>query len=85
MDISKDEQRVLHVLAQGGWITPTKAKNGRIISVVGYTREGWRMPQIELLTFRKLRAKRALKSHNSKPYRITRRGLVLVRGELNNR
>lgn len=85
MDISKEEQRVLHTLAQGGWIKPIKAENGRIINVECFSREGWRMTQCDVLIFRKLKHKRAIKSERSRPYRITRRGLELVRGELNNR
>lgn len=85
MDISRKEQRVLHALAQGGWIKPIKSQNGRIMSVECYTREGWRMPQIELITFKKLQQKKAIKSQNGRPYRITQRGLKLVRAEFINR
>lgn len=85
MDISRYEQRVLHALAQGGWIKPLKSQNGRIISVECYTREGWRMPKIDLIIFKKLQRKKAIKSQNGQPYRITRRGLILVRAEFSNR
>ncbi|PZR51481.1 MAG: hypothetical protein DI537_56355, partial [Stutzerimonas stutzeri] len=40
---------------------------------------------LDLLTFRKLKRKRAIASSGGKPYRITTRGLELVRGELDNR
>ena len=37
------------------------------------------------LIFRKLKRRRAIASHKSGPYRITRRGLELVRSQLDNR
>ncbi len=85
MDISKDEQRVLHVLAQGGRLAVSKTSAGRILNVEGFTREGWRLPAIAPRLFRKLKAKRAIASHSGGPYRITRRGLELVRSQPDNR
>lgn len=85
MDISRDEQRALHALAQGGAITPIKDHKGRIIAVELYNREGWRIPAFTLLLFKKLKAKRAIASQGGRPYRITRRGLDLVRSEVDNR
>jgi uncharacterized protein len=84
MDISRDEQRLLHTLAQGGNIHALKDENGKIIAAECYNRNGWMMP-CDLMLFRKLRNKRAIKSENSQPYRITRRGLELVRAEFDNR
>ena len=85
MDISRDEQRVLHALAQGGFIIPRKTGNGRIDSLELYNRDGWRMPVLTLLLFKKLQRKKAIKSQDGQPYRITRRGLELVRSEVGNR
>lgn len=85
MDISRDEQRVLHALAQGGAIAPIKSPNGRIIAVELYNREGWRVPAFTLLLFKKLKRKKAIASQGGQPYRITRRGLELVRSEVDNR
>ena len=85
MDISKDEQRVLHALAQGGRLSVAKTSAGRILNVTGFTREGWRMPSIAPRLFRKLKAKRAIASKSGGPYRITRRGLELVRSQIDNR
>ena len=85
MDISRDEQRVLHALAQGGNITPIKDQKGRIRTVELYNRDGWRIPAFTLLLFKKLKSKKAIASQQSQPYRITRRGLELVRSELDNR
>ena len=85
MDISRDEQRVLHALAQGGNITPIKDHKGRIIAARLFNRDGWMVPAFTLLLFRKLRNKKAIASQQSQPYRITRRGLELVRSEVDNR
>ncbi len=85
MDISRDEQRVLHALAQGGCIAPVKSANGRIVDVQCFNRDGWLLNQCNLVLFRKLLRKKAIASHDSQPYRITRRGLELVRSEFDNR
>ncbi len=85
MNISRDEQRVLHALAQGGNITPIKNPKGRIVSVQLHHRDGWIIPSFDLLLFKKLKRKKTIASQQSQPYRITRRGLELVRSELDNR
>lgn len=85
MDISRDEQRVLHALAQGGCIAPVKSSNGRIIDVQCFNREGWLLNQCNLLLFKKLLRKKAIASQEGRPYQITRRGLELVRSEFDNR
>lgn len=85
MDISKHEQRVLHALAQGGEIVPLKDQRGRIVGVECYNRDGWLLTQCDLTIFRKLKRKKAIRSQRSRPYRITRRGLELVRAEFDNR
>lgn len=85
LDISRDEQRVLHALAQGGSIVALKDDRGHIAGIECYNREGWLMTQATLLLFRKLRRKKAISSHDGRPYRITRRGLELVRSEVDNR
>jgi uncharacterized protein YjhX (UPF0386 family) len=41
MDISKAEQRVLHLLAQGGYILAEKDEDGRILKYETITRDGW--------------------------------------------
>lgn len=43
------------------------------------------IPAFTLLLFKKLRSKKAIASQQSQPYRITRRGLELVRSEFDNR
>lgn len=85
MDISREEQRVLHALAQGGRIYALKKPNGRIADVECFNRHGWLMVECSLHIFRKLRRKKAIASADGQPYRITRRGLELVRSEVDNR
>jgi uncharacterized protein YjhX (UPF0386 family) len=85
MDISRDEQRVLHALAQGGRIVLIRNHAGKTIGIESFNREGWLMNNCTMLVFRKLKAKKAIKSSNGQPYRITRRGLELVRSEYDNR
>lgn len=84
MDISRDEQRLLHTLAQGGRIHVLKDEKGRIVAAECYNRNGWMLP-CDMLLFRKLRNRKAIASQDGQPYRITRRGLQLVRSELDNR
>jgi uncharacterized protein YjhX (UPF0386 family) len=85
MDISREEQRVLHALAQGGAIHATKAPNGKVTAVECLNRDGWLLEQCNMRLFRKLKAKGAIASSGGRPYRITRRGLELVRSEFDNR
>lgn len=85
MNVSKAEQRVLHALAQGGKIIPIKNERGSIIEVECFSREGWLLSQCDLMLFKKLKAKEAVASANGQPYRITRRGLELVRSRMDNR
>ncbi|KKX34524.1 MULTISPECIES: YjhX family toxin [unclassified Rhizobium] len=85
MDISRAEQRILHLLAQGGRIELTRDDNRKIEKIQLLTREGWAFNGLDLTTFRKLKQKRAIKSSGGKPYRITERGLQLVRSQLDNR
>jgi uncharacterized protein YjhX (UPF0386 family) len=85
MDISRDEQRVLHALAQGGRIALLKDDAGKVTGLEFFNREGWLMSNCTLRLFQKLKAKKAIRSQNGQPYRITKRGLELVRSEYDNR
>ncbi|RUY92660.1 MULTISPECIES: YjhX family toxin [unclassified Mesorhizobium] len=79
------KQCILHLLAQGGRIEIEKNEKKRIASVKCLTRDGWHYPGVDLELFRKLKRKKAVSSSDGGPYRITRRGLALVRSELDNR
>lgn len=85
MDISRAEQRILHLLAQGGRIEIQRNDTKKINRVTCFTRDGWRAPGLDLRLFRKLKRHRAIASRQGRPYRITKRGLELVRSELDNR
>ena len=85
MDISKNEQRVLHALAQGGRIALLKDDNGKVTGLEFFNRDGWLMNSCPMALFKKLKAKKAIASSGGRPYRITKRGLELVRSEVNNR
>jgi len=85
MDISRAEQRILHLLAQGGRIELVRDDSRKISGIRLITREGWLFGGLDLETFRKLKRKRAISSRQGRPYSVTRRGLELVRSQLNNR
>ena len=76
---------MLHALAQGGTIVAVKDDRGHIRGIECFNREGWLMPQVTLVHFKKLKRKKAIASADGRPYRITRRGLELVRSEVDNR
>lgn len=85
MNISRSEQRVLHVLAQGGYVRHERAANGRILEVICFSRDGHVLADCTLEVFAKLRQKRFIASNASKPYRISELGRRSVRSQLNNR
>ncbi|MFE0014197.1 YjhX family toxin [Mesorhizobium sp. NPDC059054] len=85
MNISRLEQRILHLLAQGGRIEIEKDDNQKIEAVHCLTRDGWRYPDFSIPLFKKLKRRKAVASSNGGPYRITREGLKLVRSQLDNR
>lgn len=85
MDISKAEQRVLHLLAQGGHIRLEKDEAGCILNYETITRDGWYWSGCNQLLFRKLKRRRLIASRNSGPYKITQLGLKRVRAQLDNR
>ena len=74
MDISRREQRILHRLAQGGRIAIERDERHKIAKIALLTRDGWLAPGLDLIA-----------SKSGEPYRITQRGLELVRAEQDNR
>jgi uncharacterized protein YjhX (UPF0386 family) len=85
LNVSKQEQRVLHALAQGGHIAYRKDDRGKIIEVLCLNRDGCVLSDCTLAIFRKLKRRGLVASHDSRPYRITRDGLAAVRPQLDNR
>jgi uncharacterized protein YjhX (UPF0386 family) len=85
VNISKQEQRTLHALAQGGRIQHFKNHKGDIIAIDCLTREGWRLADCTLPVFQRLRRRGFIISREGGPYRITRDGLAAVRAQVDNR
>ena len=85
MNITKTQQRVLHMLARGGKIQHHRDLHGRVVHVDCLTREGFRLEACDLGLFAKLKARRLIASHGGGPYRISREGLLTVRAQANNR
>ncbi|WP_078709567.1 YjhX family toxin [Consotaella salsifontis] len=85
MNISRGEQRVLHVLAQGGYIRHTRADGRRITSIECMTRDGNLLSDCSLGVFFRLKRRGLIESRNGSPYRISRFGRVAVRSQSDNR
>lgn len=84
MNISRSEQRVLHVLALGGRILHERATGAKITAVTCVTRDGAILSECNLSVFNRLRKKRLIESRSGHPYRISRRGRLSVRAQLDN-
>ncbi len=85
MDISRSEQRILHLLARGGQLRPLKDSRSRTVGAECCTQQGWKLAAFDLALFPKPKRRRAVASADGQPGRITRRGLELVRSEFDNR
>ena len=85
MNISKAEQRTLHVLARGGAILFEKNEKGKIAEINCASPEGWTLADCTLDVFKRLRRRRLIASSGGGPYRITELGRRSVRGQIDNR
>ena len=84
MNISRNEQRALHVLALGGCIRHERGDGPKVTSVTCVTREGMVLADFDSTVFNRLRRKRLIESQSGNPYRISRRGRTWVRAQLDN-
>ena len=85
MNISKAEQRVLHVLAQGGHIVHERDGGAKIVAVTCFTREGHVLTQCDLDLFNRLRRRGLIASRGGRPFVLSMRGRISVRAQLDNR
>ncbi|MBL8582967.1 MAG: YjhX family toxin [Rhizobiaceae bacterium] len=84
MNISKIEQRALHVLALGGHILHERGDGPKITAATCVTRDGMMLADFGLTVFNRLRQKRLIESRSGSPYRISKRGRIVVRSQLDN-
>jgi uncharacterized protein len=84
MNISRHEQRVLHVLALGGRIDHMRNGGRKVDEVLCVTRDGLILADCTLGVFQSLRRKRLIGSERGGPYRITRLGRLSVRAQVDN-
>ncbi|MGP1253200.1 MAG: YjhX family toxin [Kiloniellales bacterium] len=84
MNISRNEQRALHVLALGGCILHKRGEGPKITSVTCVTRDGMILADFDLTVFKRLRRKRLIESRSGSPYRISKRGRASVRAQFDN-
>lgn len=84
MNISRNEQRALHVLALGGRILHERGDGNKITAIICVTREGMILADCDLTVFNRLRRKRLIESRSGSPYRLSALGRATVRPQLDN-
>ncbi|MDY0242043.1 MAG: YjhX family toxin [Rhodospirillaceae bacterium] len=84
MNISRNEQRALHVLALGGHVLHRRGDGPKITSATCVTRDGMILADFDLTVFKRLRQKRLIESRSGSPYRISKRGRIFVRAQYDN-
>lgn len=85
LNISKHEQRVLHVLAQGGAIHFERMQNCKVYEFSCFTRDGHVLAGCSLELFDCLKKRRFIKSVNGRAYAATRLGIRSVNPQYDNR
>lgn len=66
MDISRTDQRILHLMAQGGWIEIHRDDRRKIEKALCFSRDGWLYPGFDLELFRRLkRLRRSVRNRAS--------------------
>jgi hypothetical protein len=83
MNLSRTEQRVLHVLALGGRIDHAR-RGAKIDQILCVSRDGFILADCTLSVFQRLRRKRLIASEGGGPYRISRLGRLSVRAQTDN-
>mgnify|MGYP001766277106 FL=1 len=84
MNISRCEQRALHVLALGGHILHMRRGGRKVTEVLCLTREGLVLSDCTLGIFQSLRRKGLIESRGGSPYRISLAGRRAVRAQADN-
>ena len=78
-------RRAAHIACAGAAIQVEKDIKGKIAKAICYTRDGWALADCTLGVFKRLKTRGLIASQDSRPYRITREGLMAVRPQLDNR
>lgn len=78
MNVSRQERRVLLMLAQGGHIQVKRDAHKKIESVTFLSREGWVMSGVAADMWKRLRARGLVRSHGTGIYVISRAGLLAM-------
>lgn len=74
MNISRNQQPVLHVPALGGRILHKRGEGNKITPITCVTQEGMILADCDLAIFNRLRRKRLIESRSGSPYRISTLG-----------
>ncbi|MEM6303994.1 MAG: YjhX family toxin [Pseudomonadota bacterium] len=85
LDISQNEQRVLHELALGGTLDQERYENGKIREIICCTRDGHILTDCTLPAFLRVKKQRFIRSQSVRSYRALKLGIDAVPAQLNQR